>query len=68
MRAIRCGIAMRKPTKPRKIAKSEHAKTMKNGPSMLNGWAVRHSRAVTISGDTGFHVASQPANPSVRGG
>ena len=68
MRAIKCGMAIRKPTRPRKITTSEQAKTMKNGPSMLNGWAVSVSRAVMISGETGFHVANQPAKPSVRGG
>src|SRR5690606_12990964 len=66
--AMRWGMAMRKPTRPTKVAPIAQTATMTKAGRRVNDWAVRASRAVVMSGETGFHVASRPASPSVRAG
>ena len=68
MRTIKCGMARRKRTRPKNAAMAAQAVTIQKAGKSVSSWAVRHSRAVVIRGEMGFHVASQPARPSVRAG
>ena len=68
MRAIRWGMARRKRTRPRKAAMRAQTVTTQKAGRSVRGWAVRHSRAVVMRGEMGFHFVRNPAKPLVWGG
>ena len=58
MRTIKCGMASRYSTRPRKVAMTAQAVTIQKAGKSVSGCAVRHSRAVVMRGEMGFNVAS----------